>query len=929
MSVVSNNSELKSLLDRLCAYDLINHADSSEVITLEDRIAAVLTMNSFAKEDIPLIGALSRRFKQVHPNPTASTLERTNIAGLIAIKRRDMFAQYNIPERDPDDIFNSEEINKLAKNNLDEFAEKMGLLKKYLDADLICQPDFLRLATKIMELKDCSNQSIMQNAVFFNSFLIHFMDSLGTDDLLKLLFTKNEQGRMPIELVKPDSLTNSQKYRLATLFKIGMKFQITTLEDSYRVSFIHDILKESTTKVEVINAVSSINDSTSEDEYKRIADLIELHEVPITDFPHPEKLLKLVKFLRYLKFGCFFDVSLAQKIIKNCSNPYKLFVYNDEILYEIPALPACLELDCQGCTGLTALPALPACQALNCQNCTGLKELPDLPACQWLNCKDCKGLKALPALSALQRLDCRGCMGLIQLPALPACQQLDCTACKALTALPDLPKCTKLVCNSCVKLKTLPVLSKCIRLDCKKCTELTAFPDLPLCQNLDCSGCTRLTAVPALPVCQSLYCQGCTGLIVLPALPECIWLDCQDCDALGMLPEVPVGCNVISVNDQGFGLSFATLPVDIIEFKRNPKKFVLLLANFLLKNQPFPSVQYFENGELNEAVDVGGLRRDFVTRILEYIFNCKTLLQDASHLSLDDGWPAIVAGKNEERCYETLGRLMGICTLSYSQLKTGPCFKEEFYECIGGPSALDSDEWYMWSLLTVKGIQRNLIDKLTAVSAGSENSLELDEKEKVYIKTLFNQFTNHQDDVEVLISDLNKLKGLVSKITEAAKEDPRVQAIYFIRKGIKDAIPQEWDTVRTMQVKNLQALIEGQLTKEILVEYITWFGEENSIVKTKEFFKEWMRTLNDEDMKKFVRIVTGLSALCSEKIKINLFPPVKTDADGTYFRFIPQAHTCFFRMDVFDNVPNQKEFNTIMQIFLDNGMGGETGFQTG
>ncbi len=74
----------------------------------------------------------------------------------------------------------------------------------------------------------------------------------------------------------------------------------------------------------------------------------------------------------------------------------------------------------------------------------------------------------------------------------------------------------------------------------------------------------------------------------------------------------------------GSSVAFAKFEVDVSLLATKSKDFLLTLGRqYLLKNQPFPNIYYFSNGELSPAIDVGGVRRDFISRLFESLFKKK------------------------------------------------------------------------------------------------------------------------------------------------------------------------------------------------------------------------------------------------------------------------------------------------------------------
>lgn len=518
MEGILQNIDTTTLIEMLHQYPCPDTTETHKISSLENRISEILIKKFSEKSDLQLLGNLSKQYKEKllnsnEPpapskvpkyfslpttfssiirkwlyNPDQASALLKSIIDLIEKQRCILFDKFNIPSCDPKILFNLEEINKLAQTDIDGFTKKLEFLKAYIEADCISRQDFLILITKIFHMKDDSNQSIMENEAIINAFFPLFLEDLASPDLLKFLFTKNNHHKAPIELINEKLLKESQKYRLANLCKMGIEYRLIQEDIEDQVPFLKNQTLKKSRRENVNYEFRNLTDVSSEEEYKRIADQIELHEMELWEFERfPEKLLKLSKHLRYLNFWAFKDITLAQKIIKNCSHLYTLALqFNDEILIGIQTLDLC--------------------QTLNCTHSLKLKTLPNLPVCQ--------------------ELDCKWCENLITLPDLDACQTLDCEGCTQLKTLPPLNNCDKLTCKKCISVTELPVLNNCLELDCTKCAALETIPALNRCQKLFCKGCTKLTHLPPLKMCRILYIVDCAKLKIKPEVsPTCKVID--------------------------------------------------------------------------------------------------------------------------------------------------------------------------------------------------------------------------------------------------------------------------------------------------------------------------------------------------------------------------------------------------------------------
>lgn len=116
--------------------------------------------------------------------------------------------------------------------------------------------------------------------------------------------------------------------------------------------------------------------------------------------------------------------------------------------------------------------------AASFSHCPNIRELPPLPRCRELYCDGCPLLERLPDLPECRQLQCQGCPKLTQLGALPECTHLNTSRCPLLTQLPELPRCEKFYCSNCVSLRELPPLPRLKRLHSEFCTGLVLIHNM-------------------------------------------------------------------------------------------------------------------------------------------------------------------------------------------------------------------------------------------------------------------------------------------------------------------------------------------------------------------------------------------------------------------------------------------------------------------
>lgn len=558
-------------------------------------------------------------------------------------------------------------------------------------------------------------------------------------------------------------------------------------------------------------------------------------------------------------------------------------------LQELPALPQCTDLKCDHLFFLDALPALPLCKTLNCEGCTALKALPELPQCEDINCSVCDSLRALPAkLPLCKNLNFESTQ-IAVIPSLPKCETLNCSD-SSITALPELPLCKKLSCST-TNISSLPQLPLCQDLTCNG-TNIREIPPLPVCQKLDCNFCPRLGALPQLPLCEELYCYGSGRLLSIPPLPHCRKLNCSGCP-LAMLPEVPWNAEVITADTEDGDTTHKSLNIDLEKFATQPAALLQLLGDELLVNKPFPNIYYFEKGVRNEAIDCGGVRRDFVTKLCLNLFNEKGL-------KLDENFPS-ARSDSEEKAFRSLGALLAQCYPESSDFKTGPLFDPAVYRCLLTPNP-GSTEWLLTNYLTLVNAPASAKQLVFL----NEPEPQLKNEELTQLAYLAKPDT---DDLSLFtheyFSNPKNRAAMSKEVLKNARQDPRLKALAWMAEELVKRVPKPEDP--------LQDKIEGILNKEALKKKLTWEITDPSFQKTQEYLIHWIDTHEDQ-LEKFVYAVTGIRTLGANNLKIQILNRAK--------QYIPVSHTCFFSLELSGNYESQKVFDEKIAYFLDNALAG-------
>lgn len=712
----------------------------------------------------------------------------------------------------------------------------------------------------------------------------------------------------------------------------------------------------------------------------KLAVVVNTARVPLSTFidlmgpdEAQELLSKMAPHLSYADFRGL-DDDLQKDLLELCdpAKLHHLFISSSQV-EELPAgMESLIGLNCSKCTGLKSLPTdMKVLQILDCSECSELKHLPekmkllqdlvctfckelaslpdDMETLQSLKCSNCDELESLPAnMKTLRNLDCSKCGKLDKLPVgMEVLQSLTCRGCHKLEKLPEGMEALQiLLCMQCEGLVSLPDGMVALKtLECWQCDNLTSLPeDVAALEYLDCSQCSRLESVPdslasltclcceecdsltSIPVemasIQSLDCCSCPRLLSLPVfLPECIYLDFRDSQLLENMPtpEVPANAEVYrSGGEQG------SWQVPYEEIPAFPKAFLCELGiNWLLDGRPFPSVAYQEkDGQPFEGIDVGGVRRDLVSRILTHLFR-ENLEDGKAFLERTRDQQPVWKSEDEDQqtAYSTLARLMALSYRHVCNLTTGPLFSERVYQ------ALLTEPESFERAAALMGLEADLV-QLAIGKKLSDEALHPEIKGKIYfyLDRDEDKFDNVDDALAHLKDNPDALmKGILAEMNdEGGPWLSTNKAIEVMRQEFQKAFGMDaWEKIQQKGADRLQKEIEGELSADALLAHLDWVNElslDAEVQQTKAYFEDWLKRASEKDLQTFVQAVTANRSLTPARITIKLYR--RGDEN------IPTAHSCFSSLELSSQLRDQETFDLMMGKFLEYALAG-SGFQFG
>ena len=363
------------------------------------------------------------------------------------------------------------------------------------------------------------------------------------------------------------------------------------------------------------------------------------------------------------------------------------------------------------------------------------------------------------------------------------------------------------------------------------------------------------------------------------------------------------------------------LKVEISSLLKNPKHYLLTLGNhFLLQKKPFPQVSYFTNGAPSNATDIGGVSRDFVTRLFEELFcpreNNKYFLPTAPSTE-GNIWPTVANGSYLDISYKTIGRLFALCYAGTSSFKTGSIFHQDLFRIL---KIQGIDSYSEEALLKAFCLLKNL-PTLADFLLGTIEELATETLEKTpYL--LENEIAMPNGPNAYFSTSENK-EHYKQVLVEEAKKEGRLKAAHFIALGMKAAMTQpNWREFCSLSTTEIQNTIQGELSSSLIKQRLQWAPSptvsRGNTNRVKELLENWIDRADKKHLSLFVKAITSNTTLGKNPLKMEVYNR------GT--NFIPTAHTCYFSLELSAEYESQEVFDQKINILLTEGLA-KSGFQ--
>jgi hypothetical protein len=346
----------------------------------------------------------------------------------------------------------------------------------------------------------------------------------------------------------------------------------------------------------------------------------------------------------------------------------------------------------------------------------------------------------------------------------------------------------------------------------------------------------------------------------------------------------------------------ARLEVDLGALHQTPELYLLQLGDCLSQQHPFPQVYYFNNGIPSNAVDVGGLRRDFITRLFERLFSGET----GSLLSIN-GDAGLLPRKpvfGQENSYRIIGNIFALCYLGSNNFTTGALFDPLLFEILKIPGIAEKEVPAMLqAALILKGLPIDLVKWLNGTRELSSFSPEVQANIAARLETA------EIPDKQIPFKDLLLEDGVVYAATNIAF-------------GMKASLGESaWHQLQTEETMQLKAKIEGELTPQKLKDKLVFdigAASQEEAERTRGFLINWIDRADLVSLERFVRAISGNKTLSNQPLQIQFYNRGE--------EYIPVARTCFFSLELSCEYLYQETFDAKLHLLLTEGLA-DGGFQ--
>jgi hypothetical protein len=292
--------------------------------------------------------------------------------------------------------------------------------------------------------------------------------------------------------------------------------------------------------------------------------------------------------------------------------------------------------------------------------------------------------------------------------------------------------------------------------------------------------------------------------------------------------------------------------VDVNELDNNPRG-ILIQLDSLVKGDPLPRIKYTDGDNVSEGQDEGGLRKDFIARLMKNLFiesDNDTKPKD-NHLQTEKGFPIAFKNESDIVCYNELGNLFAQSLNEKGLIKMGPLFSESFYTILSSrllQKDKNSDDWFIQSYLDTS-LSPSHEDRELILQYLANEEVNLTSTAQQIIQNILLVAAEDIPDEELMTDESRKTVKYA--VLELAKDSEKLNAVMMIADQMEAKTEDKQKLIQlAANPKTLQEEIEGTLNSTQIIEKMDWnFTEsvsKNNADKVQEYLTDWISNANSE-----------------------------------------------------------------------------------
>jgi hypothetical protein len=316
---------------------------------------------------------------------------------------------------------------------------------------------------------------------------------------------------------------------------------------------------------------------------------------------------------------------------------------------------------------------------------------------------------------------------------------------------------------------------------------------------------------------------------------------------------------------------------------QDPLALLSLLANEMQNSRSPLKIKYIDS----EAIDGGGVSRDFVTKLLDALFKPGIFPTMVPDLKSDLIIPKF-SEKISAECYQGLGLIFADALKK--EVCTGCRFHSTLFQML---HSLTNEE----------------IDKIDTVHRQEPYNKML----KLYLQSQYSSQQLNEDELNAFINN-DTLPPFIKGGVESKEEflattgiDEVIRSTLAIARHTKQRLVlrnQSWDEVKGNTPDDLREKIEGKLTKnDVLHALENPSNHTGTVSNQKGWLVRWINDATPTQLENFVYAISGSKALPLGKPLL-----IQDDADLNH---LPIFHTCSYMV----NIPCYQDYNTFKDKF--------------